>query len=266
MSAAEMRAPSSWHVVRAIARREVGIALRRKLVRLLLLASLVGPLIFGIVLVVRVLAEKASGVDLGWDPVHSFLQWQSEIILSLLAVGLGTALVARDRSEDVLYLYAVRPVSPAIYAVGKMLAVAFPTMALLLMPGILIAVLRQGLMPESVHTGESLQLVLRVLAASFLVGWAYAGATVGSSAATKRTRWAVLITFLLITIPDGLAHLIWRHGTFAVGPISAADDLLGGLFGDGDALHGWVSAGVLVAYAVLGAVVIKLRVQREMTP
>jgi hypothetical protein len=258
MSAAEMRAPSSWHVVRAITRREVGIALRRKLVRLLFLASTVPPLVFGIILVVRIMAEKASGMDLGWDPVLRFLQVQSAPV-ALLALGLGTPLVSRDRSEDVLYLYAVRPVSPMIYAVGKMLAVAFPTMALLLIPGVLIAILRQGLMPDTVHTGESLLLVAKVALASFFVAWAYAGISVGPSAATKRSRWALLLA-------DTAVQLIWRDGAYAVGPANAAVDLMEALLGGGEAPHGWVSAGVLAAYAVIGALVIKLRVQREMTP
>ena len=52
--ASERRAPSAWHVIRAIARREIGIALRRRLVRLLFLGSLVPPLVFGIILVVFV--------------------------------------------------------------------------------------------------------------------------------------------------------------------------------------------------------------------
>jgi len=265
MSPAEMRAPSSWHVVRAITRREVGIALRRKLVRILFLISAGPPLVFGIILVVRIMAEKASGMDLGWDPVLRFLQVQSAPVV-LLALGLGTPLVSRDRSEDVLYLYAVRPVSPWIYAMGKMLAVAFPTMALLLIPGILIAVLRQGLMPETVHTGESLLMVGKMAVASFFMAWAYAGATVGPSAATKRSRWALLLAFGLFWLPDLIVQLVWRQGAYSAGPANASVDLLEALLGGGEAARGWVSAAVLAAYAVAGALVIKFRVQKEMTP
>jgi ABC-type transport system involved in multi-copper enzyme maturation permease subunit len=260
----DLRAPSPWHVMRAIARRELGIALRRKLVRLLFLGSVGPPLVFGIVLVVRLLAEKAMGADLGWDPVLRFLQVQS-FPVALLALGLGTPLVALDRSEDVLYLYAVRPVSPWHYAVGKMLAVAFPSLFLLLIPGILIAMLRQGLMPD-VATGDSLLLVGKVALAALFLAVAYAGVSVGPSAATKRARWALLIAISFFWIPDAAAQLVWRGNAYALGPGNAAEDLLSALFGDAEALRGWLSALVLGVYAVAGAWITMFKVRKEMTP
>jgi ABC-type transport system involved in multi-copper enzyme maturation permease subunit len=250
--------------MRSIARRELGIAMRRKLVRLLFLGSVGPPIVFGIILVVRLLAEKAGGIDLGWDPVLEFLKWQA-FPVALLALGLGTPLVAVDRSEDVLYLYAVRPVSPWHYAVGKMLAVAFPSLLLLLLPGALIALFRQGLMPD-VHTGESLLLVGKVALAAVFLAAAYAGVSVGPSAATKRARWALLIAIGFFVIPDSAAQIIWRQDAYAVGPGNAAEDLLSALFEDAEALRGWLGALVLSAYAVAGAWVTVFMVRKEMTP
>jgi ABC-type transport system involved in multi-copper enzyme maturation permease subunit len=259
-------APSSWTVIRAIARREMGIARRRKLVRLLFLVSAVPPVIFAVIVVVSLMAKEASGFDLGWDPVFWFLQLQLVPVV-LLSLGLGTPLVARDRSEDVLYLYAVRPVTPSHYALGKALAVALPALFLLLIPGILIAIFRQGLMTEAVGTGESLMLVGKVALAALVSAGAFAGITVGCSAATKRARWALLIVFFVFQLPDVAALIATRGAGYAAGPMTAARSLLETMFeGGGTAIAGLISALILTTYAALGVVVTALRVRKEMTP
>ncbi len=261
----ERISPSHWHVIRAIARREMGIASRRKLVRLLFLFSILPPLILGVLLVVRVMAKKSMGVDLGWDPVLRFLIAQS-LPVALLSLGLGTPLVARDRSEDVLYLYAVRPVLPWHYTVGKMLAVAAPALLLLFLPGVLIAVLRQGVMPEMVTTGQSLALTAKIALASVFLAAGFAGVTVGPSAATKRARWAILLAAAFLIIPDTVVQAIWHDGAWALSPISAGRDLLTSLLGDLGFTRGLVAAVVLVLYAAAGSLVTMASVRREMIP
>lgn len=262
---AERRSPSAWHVIRAIARREIGIALRRRHVRLLFLGSLVPPLVFGIILVVRLMAQKAVGVDLGWDPVLRFLQVQVAPVL-LLALGLGTPLVARDRAEDVLYLYAVRPVSPWHYALGKMLAVAGPAFALLLLPGLLIAVLRQGLLSDQIGAPETALLSGKIALSALVLGLAYAGASVGPSAAVKRARWALLIALALFTVPDSLVEFAFGEDAIPIGPAKASEALLASLFEGRDTGVGAISAFVLLAYAALGAAITMIRVREEMRP
>jgi hypothetical protein len=259
----ERRAPSDLHVIRSIARREVGIASRRRLVRLLFLSSLLPPLIMGVILVMRVMAEKTTGMDLGWDPVLRFLQVQA-VPVTLLALGLGTPLVARDRAEDVLYLYAVRPVMPWHYALGKMMAVALPAFLLLIVPGILIAVLRQGVMADRVGTGESVVLVLKVAAAAFFIASAYAGVSVGPSAATKHARWALLIAAFFLFVPDLMLSQIWD--SYAVGPFFSGQQLLRALFGEATWIRGLAAAAVLAAYGVVGIFVTMRAVRREMIP
>ncbi len=263
--AVERRAPSHWHVIRSIARRELGIASRRKLVRLLFLFSALPPLVMGVILVVRVMAESATGTDLGWDPVLRFLFIQA-MPVALLALGLGTPLVARDRSEDVLYLYAVRPVMPWHYTLGKMLAVALPTFGLLVVPGFLIAVLRQGVMPDKVGTGESMILVAKVVVAGLFMAAGYAGVSVGPSAGTKRARWALLIAAFFFVIPDNVFRAIWGSDAYAVGPAEAAQALLGFFFGDSGLLRGALAALALSLYAAAGAMVTMRAVRREMIP
>lgn len=261
----EHRAPSFWHVVRAIAIREIGIASRRKFVRLLFLGSLGPPLIFGIILIVRIMAETASGFDLGWDPVLRFLQFQA-VPVALLALGLGTPLVARDRSEDVLYLYAVRPVSPWHYAVGKMLAVAVPVLLLLLVPGLLIAVLRRGIMPDEVSIAETVLLVAKVALAAVFISLAYAGVSVGPSAATKQARWALLMALAFYVIPDAVAQIITRGNAYTLGPGRSAEVMLETLFNNREFDRGIAAGVVLILYGALGTVVTMLRVRKEMTP
>ena len=223
------------------------------------------PLVMGIILVVRVMAKKAVGVDLGWDPVLRMLMIQAMPVF-LLALGLGTPLVARDRAEDVLYLYAVRPVLPWHYTWGKLLAVAIPAFLLMFAPGVLIAVLRQGVMGNQVGTGESVMLVLKVGLAAIFIAMGYAGVSVGPSAATRRSRWALLIALAIFVVPDAVLGGVWKDEAYGVGPGNAAVELLRSLFGDRDVLRGLVSAGCLTAYAALGTLVTLRAVRREMIP
>ncbi len=257
-------APSSMHVIHAIARREVAIAARRRLLRLLFVASLGPPLVLAVTLLVSVYAEQLTHADLDWDPVLDFLRFQM-LPVGFLALGLGTPSVARDRGEEVLFLYATRPVMPWHYALGKMLAVALPTGALLLVPGVLIALLRQGILTE-VGAGDSLLMTGKVLLASVLVAWAYAGVSVGPSAATRRTRWALLLAIAIVLIPEAVGEALWGQGSFPLSARAAIMQLLDALFEDAGLVRGIGSAGVLVFYGTLGVVITMLRVRKEMTP
>jgi len=263
------RAPSHRHVVAALARRELAIASRQKLVRLFFLGSVVPPLVLGIILVVRVLIEKSVGTELGWDPVLQFLRIQA-FPVGILALGLGTPSVSRDRAEDVLYLYAVRPVMPWHYAVGKMLAVAVPTFLLLMVPGLLIAVLRQGILGDEVRMQESLLLIAKVFVVSTFMAAAFSGISVGPSAAVKRARWALLLAIGLFIVPGGVGEILHHFLDLEVGKVIGPDDALvsvmDALFSEGTlfrAVGGIVS---LSLYGFLGFAVTMARVRTEMTP
>jgi len=260
---AERSAPSSSAVIRAIARRELALAARRRLTKLLFLFSVLPPIILTVTIVIRMLAETMTGADLNFDPVLQFLQFQA-LPVALLALGIGTPSVARDRAEEVLFLYATRPVQPWHYALGKMLAVALPSAALMLLPGILIAVLRLGVTAQ-LSTGAAAILVLKLALASVALGWGFAGISVGPSAATRRGRWAMLIALGFFFIPDALASVVWGHHALPVGPIKAVHKLLETLVGDGG-LAGWFGLVMLILYGALGLLVTTSRARREMTP
>jgi hypothetical protein len=155
---------------------------------------------------------------------------------------------------------------PWHYALGKMMAVALPAFLLLLVPGILIAVLRQGVMADRVGTGESLVLVLKVAVAAFFIASAYAGVSVGPSAATKRARWALLIAVLICIVPDSVIQVIWGSDAYSAGPPNAAGELLRSLMGEKGAWRGVASAAVLAAYGVAGVFLTMRAVRREMIP
>ncbi len=260
---AERVAPTSAAVIRAIARRELSLAARRRLTKLLFLFSILPPIVLTVIIVVRMIAESATGIGLRFDPILEFLQFQAGPV-ALLALGIGTPSVARDRAEEVLFLYATRPVQPWHYALGKMLAVALPAAALMLLPGALIAVLRLGVTAQ-LSTGEAAVLVLELAMASVALGWGYAGISVGPSAATRRGRWAMLIALGFFVIPDALARVVWGRHALPVGPVKAAQELLDTLI-SGNGLAGWFGLVMLLLYGALGLLVTTGRVRREMTP
>jgi ABC-type transport system involved in multi-copper enzyme maturation permease subunit len=261
---AERRAPTPAHVAVAIARREIALAMRRRLVKLLFLGNLIPPLGMAVALIANIIARGIGVEDLGWDPLARLIEIQTGPVL-LLALGIGTPLVARDRSEDVLFLYATRPVTPWSYTVGKMLAVAIPSVALLMVPGIIIAILRAGLMTDF-GFAESMTLIARVLLTAVLIACGYAGVSVGPSAATKKARWALLLAMMCFVIPAIAGQIIWRDDAYGLSPGRAVEHLIAALF-DGDRVsYGVVGAVSLVVWGCLGALVTSTRVRREMTP
>ena len=260
----ELRAPTSWQVISAIARREIMLALRRRLVKLLFLVNLIPPLVMAVILVVNMMIRQSGLGDLGWDPLLRMLEIQAGPVL-LLALGIGTPLVARDRREDVLFLYATRPVTPWSYTLGKMIAVAVPALALLIIPGILIAILRQGLI-EEFHLLDSIALIAKVTLVAVLMAWGYSGVSVGASAATKKARWALLLAIVCIAIPNAISEIIWGGDAYALDVVQAVEDLLAALFEGGWVDYGVVAALALLVWGSLGALVTSARVRREMTP
>ncbi|MCP4546073.1 MAG: ABC transporter permease subunit [bacterium] len=259
------QAPSSFHTVRAIARRQLLMARKRKLVKLLFLGSLLPPLILIIVIIVRNMAEQATGMTLGWDPLMRFLEFQA-LPVGLLALGLGIPSVARDRAEDVLFLYATRPVQPWHYALGKLLAVALPCTALMLLPGVIITLLHLGVTSE-LNVGEALVMILKMTTYSVLMGAAYAGVTVGASSGTKKSRWALLITLAIFSLPDTivqLAGVMWNLDVVTVGPQSCLVCLQEALLNSGP--DGWWCALALTLYGLGGMWITLMRVKKEMIP
>jgi len=261
--AVETRVPTTTQVIYAIARREITLALRRRLVKLLFLGNLLVPLVMGIILVVNMIARGVGSIDLGFDPLVKLLQIQTAPVL-LLALGIGTPLVARDRGEDVLFLYATRPVTPWSYTVGKMAAVAVPAVALLVVPTILIAVLRAGMMSDF-SVVDSLVLVAKIMFVAVLVAFGYSGVTVGPSAATKKARWALLLAFLCFVIPNAISGIFWGN-EYGLDPGQAGDDLIAALFDEDTVTNGIIGAVSLLAWGALGALLTAARVRREMIP
>ncbi|MBN2170114.1 MAG: hypothetical protein JW819_02195 [Candidatus Krumholzibacteriota bacterium] len=263
MAGAE-RKPSSLHVLRAITARELRLAWRRRLLKLLFLASVLPPVIFITVILVRLFVERSFGADLDWDPMLRFLQFQAGPV-TLLALGIGTPCVARDRAEDVLFLYATRPVVPWHYALGKLAAVALPAAALMLLPGLLIAVLRLTVTQDLGAAGAGL-LLLKMILVSLVMGWAYAGLTVGASSGVKRARWAMLLAIAFLVFPDMVAQLVTFGRAWPMGPGSAVNRLMESLFDLGLDGQGLWCLALLMLYGAGGAWVSVQRAQREMIP
>lgn len=254
-------------VITAIARREFTMAMRRRLVKLLFLGNLLPPLIMAIILIANVLARGIGADSFSWDPLVQLLQIQTGPVL-LLALGIGTPLIARDRSEDVLFLYATRPVTPWSYTLGKMLAVAVPAAALLLFPGILIAILRDGLM-DDFGLLDSITLIAKVMIAAVLMAIGFTGVSVGPSAATKKARWALLLAFMCFAIPNAASEIIqyfWDGGRYLMDPGTAVDEVIEALFEGSAAGYGVAAAICLVVWGILGVLVTSTRVRREMIP
>lgn len=257
--------PSSIHVISTIAQREFRIAMRRKFLRVILVMGFLPPIGAAVVLIVRLLLRQMQGTDVGWDPLPFLLQFQT-IPVFLAALGLGTPAVSRDRAEDVLYLYAVRPVSPTLYAAGKMLAVFLPAFIVLFMPTVMIIAVRQGILGSEAAPLDSLADLGKAALLTLGAAAALAGATVGPSAATKRGRWALLLSLAVMTLPDTVLKVFGKGDDWAIGPINVARLLVETMFKDPAWLPSLGHLAILFAWGIAGFLLTRWRVAREMIP
>jgi ABC-type transport system involved in multi-copper enzyme maturation permease subunit len=257
--------PSAAHVVGTIAQREFRIALRRKFLRTILLLGFLPPIGAAVVLIIRLLIKQMQGHDTGWDPLPFLLGFQT-IPVFLAALGLGTPAVSRDRAEDVLYLYAVRPVNPSLYAAGKMLAVFLPCFLVLLVPIVMVITVRQGILGSDAAPLDSLADFGRAVVLTFGLAVALAGATVGPSAATKRGRWALLLSLAIIMLPDTILRVFGHRDDWAIGPVNVAKFLVETMFEHREWLSSIGHLAILLAWGVAGFLLTRWRVAREMIP
>ncbi len=257
--------PSSIHVISTIAQREFRIAMRRKFLRLILAMGFLPPIGAAVVLIIRLMIRQMQGTDIGWDPLPFLLQFQT-IPVFLAALGLGTPAVSRDRAEDVLYLYAVRPVSPTLYAAGKMLAVFIPTFIVLFMPAALVLGVRQGILGSEAAPMTTLADLGKAAILTLGVAAALAGATVGPSAATKRGRWALLLSLALMSLPDIILKVFGQGDNWAIGPINVARLLVDTLFKEPALLPSLHHLAILFAWGGAGFLLTRWRVAKEMIP
>lgn len=240
------------------------MAMRRRLVKLLFLGNLIPPLVMAGYLIINRLVSQMGIDDLGWEPLARLLEIQAGPVL-LLALGIGVPLVARDRAEDVLFLYATRPVTPWSYTVGKMLAVAVPAVALLFLPSLLMAILHFGLV-DGFGLVDSIELVAKATLVAVLLAVGYSGVTVGSSAAVKKARWALLLAFGCFVIPSAISEFLFRADEYALDAATGGEYMIAMLFDNDSVKHGVLGGVVLLAWGVIGWLVTSARVRREMIP
>jgi hypothetical protein len=134
------------------------------------------------------------------------------------------------------------------------------------LPGLLISILQIGVTAEA-GVGEALTLAAKHALVSLAIGWAYAGVSVGSSAAVKKARWALLIALLLFTGPEALAELAWGEDAYPFSPANALKEFMELLLGGSEHIaEGLFGLGILIFYGCIGMYVITQRVRKEMIP
>lgn len=255
---------SAGHVVRAIAVRQLRIAWRTRMVKIALALSLIPVLVDGVSIFVRVTTEETFGVSVPWDALVQFLQAQTAM-LSLVAIAIGVPAVARDRSEDVLFLYATRPVRPWHYTAGKVLSTAVPATLLLLVPGLLLGLLRWTLLP-GFGAAEIAVFTLRISLASVFIGAGVAGLCVGLGAAVKSTRWGYFLAVAGLFIIDSMIGGATLGRAVPFGPYAAGDRLIAAVFESGRLGEVLWAVSVLTIWFALGTLGTAGRVRKEMVP
>ncbi|MDX9724592.1 MAG: hypothetical protein RBU37_27840 [Myxococcota bacterium] len=248
----------SW----AISVRELRLASRRKLVRTLFIFSLIPLLVFALVIIANMAAEASFGANLGWDPVHSFLKVQAFPVL-LLSMALGAPLVAEDRNQDVLFLYATRRVRPFDYAWGKYLGVALPCVLLLGLPSLVMAALRWGVL-SGVDALDSAEVSALALLVSALIGLGYAGVALAASVFTHRSRWALILSLGCFFGPEILRSAM--RISWPMGPMSAGQSVIEAFFAGGATEQAIAGGAMLLVLGALGLLSCSWRVAKEMIP
>jgi ABC-2 type transport system permease protein len=191
----------------------------------------------------------------------------------ILAATTASGAVARDLRAGAFEFYFSRPVRPIDYMLGKVVGSAIVVATALLAGPVLLSLYRVGLSRELEEVPAALQLVPRAALVGLLGSVAFAVVALAFSTLSARPRvtTAMWVAFYLLlgAIAEGLAHALRSPDLGALSLTGAVEGFAFGLFeirppGPGRATTPGIAAsyGSLLAYTLVGLVVLHIRVKR----
>lgn len=220
----------------------------------------IAVIIFRVLFPTRVLRRLTSPDQL-W-PYPRYFGWLELIVVVLAALAASEALCP-DRRQRVLSLYYASPISPMLYLVGQMIAVATVLLLVALAPVFLLWAANVGLADDSVSyfRGHADQ-ALRILAAGAIVATVNAALALAVSAYTERKAYAAAALIGGILAVSGVAGIIrgavragWSQYSILFDPLLTPPHVAQWLFGQRlePGISGWLYLVAALLMATGGA-------------
>ncbi len=218
-----------------VTRTGVELTFRKKKFRLFFAASFLPAAVFLVGVYVSERLEDFKSMIHGAsvptlfrvDPGFFKLYMSSELLLFMLVmlmVFAGAGLVADDLKHNALQLYFARPFRKRDYFVGKASVVAFFVLALTLVPGLLLFVMKLVFSGSFAFLRQYPWLPFSIVGYAALLTVFLAFYTLLLSASSKNSRYVSILIFMVYIFSDvayGIFHGIFRSPYFALISIKA---------------------------------------------
>lgn len=166
----------------------------------------IAVIIFRVLFPSRVL-RRLTAPDQLW-PYPRYFGWLELIVVVLAALAASEALCP-DRRQRVLSLYYASPISPMLYLLGQMLAVATVLLLVSLAPVFLLWAANVGLSDDSAtYFKDHADQALRILVAGGIVAAVNAALALAVSAYTERKAYAAAALIGGVLAISGVAAII----------------------------------------------------------
>lgn len=215
-----------------------------------------------------------DAIFVGVQAMRLVLTTQTWLFVSLVTAGAGSTAVAEDFTFKAFQFYFAKPVSPAQYFAGRVLAVAFFVFLVTFVPAMLVNVTLVGTAPPGVAMSD-LGLVVPTLVHSLLMAvvmstLSVAISSLSASRALTLSAWLFLflVPHVLAAVVDGLASLNegegWPYLYLAsfTGLLGVVADELFKAQGEETRLHWYFAVPVLIAYVAGASSLIFYRLRR----
>ena len=137
----------------------------------------------------------------------------------LVTLTVGASAIAADRASGAFSFYFSRPVRPIDYLAGKLGGLIALQAAVQVVPLLLLAVFRVGLVANRADFAEEIVLVPRALGLGLLGAIVYAAVPIGVSALVPNRRNAVLVWVAYYVMVGGACTLIGMATGSAIGAL-----------------------------------------------
>ncbi|MGV3710820.1 MAG: hypothetical protein ACO1Q7_18505 [Gemmatimonas sp.] len=236
------------------------------------------PVFVGVITLIQVLAALfASSVTQGAVPVRYAEVMQGSVLLYILFVAAqAPEVISRDQQHRILPLVLTRASSRQAYASARMASIMFSLFLLVFSCQLLLYLGEIGLAADpGKRFGEMGTRILPVLGLTTLLSMAFGGIATGVAAWSPRRAFAtasIIALFLLLqAVSMGLEDLagVASRAAELMSPIESVVTFTRLMYGESNRgfeinppMSAGVYAGVLVGFAVVGALLLQLRLRR----
>jgi ABC-type transport system involved in multi-copper enzyme maturation permease subunit len=177
------------------------------------------PSAIGLALVGIYFWIRDQGAVIGPDAVHPeewvarLLAIQLWLFVSFVSLGGGASAIAEDFTHRAFQFYFAKPVTPAQYLLGRVLAIGTFVFALCFVPAFILVGGLTGAAPAELRL-EWAALVFPAFLQSLVVAAAIASASVGVSSLSKSRALTMSAWLLLLLVPHVVAAVVAVVGDF----------------------------------------------------